>query len=64
MTRDDINNLIGETVMVEFRSGNVTRGKLGFTKEFSEKYGWRKPNYYTINEYDFLASHIKSIKEV
>ena len=64
MTRKELDNMIGKTVMVEFKCGNVIRGKLGFTKEFSEKYGWRKPNYYTIKEYDFLASHIKSIKEV
>lgn len=64
MTRKELDNMIGKTVMVEFRSGGVIRGKLGFTKEFSEKYGWRKPNYYTVDEYDFKVSYIKSIKEV
>lgn len=63
MTRDKLNSYIGKCVTVTFKDGATTTGVLGFTPEFSSKYGYRKPNYYTCNEWDFKVSHIKSIKE-
>ena len=36
-------------------------GILGFTSEFSEKFGYRKPNYFTVKDLDFKVSHLKSI---
>lgn len=63
MTREKLNSYLGKQVKIQFKDGNTVFGTLGFTKEFSQKYGYRKPNYYTCNLWDFKVSHVKSIRE-
>ena len=46
------------------RDGKVIEGRLGYTKTFSGKYNYRKPEYFTVQDYDFLVSHIKKIKVI
>lgn len=64
MTREKLNSYLGKQVEIQFKDGSTVFGTLGFTKEFSQKYGYRNPNYYTCNHWDFKVSHIKSIREV
>lgn len=57
--------LVGKKVKITFKSnGKEIIGELGFTKEFSEIYNYRKPKYFTIRNYDFLVSHIKKAVEI
>lgn len=64
LTVKDLHELVGKNVEVVFRDGDVHKGVLGYTTEFSAKYGYRKPNYFTIGDYDFKVSHIRSIKTI
>lgn len=65
MKKDELMQLVGKRVRVTFILGcggvEIT-GILGYTKEFSEKYDYRYPNYFTINEYDFKVSHVKKVE--
>lgn len=63
MTRAELREYLGKNVTVVFKDGKTEQGILGFTPEFSEKYGFRRPNYFTINNTDFKVSHIKKITE-
>lgn len=55
-------NMVGLNVIVEFFDDTEITGFLGYTKEFSEKYDYRKKNCFTIDKYDFRASHVKKIR--
>ncbi len=59
-TADTLKEYIGRPVKITFTDGETAEGTLGYTEEFSEKYGYRKPNYFTVGDYDFKVSHIKS----
>lgn len=59
-----LNSFVGRNVVIFFKDGEIIRGKLGFTEDFSEKYGYRKPNYYTIESIDFLVSHIRDVEQI
>lgn len=61
-TRRELDNYIGKNVDVTLFDGSTLSGVLGYTPEFSEKYGWRKPGCFTIDKYDFKASHIINIE--
>ena len=60
-TRRELDNYIGKNVNVTLFDDSTLSGILGYTPEFSEKYGWRKAKCYTIGKYDFRASHVKRI---
>ena len=65
MKKADLMQLVGKRVKVIFKEscgGGESTGILGYTKEFSEKYNYRHPNYFTINQYDFRASHVKKVE--
>lgn len=65
MKKANLMKLIGKKVKVTFKSNDKEIiGVLGYTKEFSEKYDYRKPKYFTIRNYDFLVSHIKKAVEI
>ena len=61
MTRAELREYLGKNVTVVFKDGDTEQGILGFTPEFSEKYGFRRPNYFTINDTNFKVSHIRKI---
>jgi hypothetical protein len=61
VTREKLDKYLGKEVRIHFKDGQVVYGVLGFTPEFSSKYGYRKPNYYTIGDLSFKASHIRSV---
>lgn len=62
MTNATLREYIGKRVVVRLFNNNEYEGVLGFTPEFSSKYNYRKPNYFTIKNLDFKVSHLKSIK--
>lgn len=65
MKKSELMQLVGKMVRVTFIKecgGKEITGVLGYTKEFSEKYDYRLPNYFTINEYDFKVSHVKKVE--
>ena len=62
MTREKLNSYLGKRVTIQFKDGATVSGILGFTPEFSQKYGYRKPNYYTCSNWDFKLSHVRTIK--
>lgn len=61
MKKGKMAQFLGKNVEITFLDGRVEKGVLGYTKEFSAEYGWRKPCYFTINDTDFKVSHVKSI---
>lgn len=64
MKISDVQQYLGKYVRILFFDGTEREGVMGYTSCFSYKYGYRKPNYYTIGELDFKASHVKKIKEI
>ncbi len=63
MTQENLDSYLGKEVSITFKDGTTSTGKLGFTEEFSQKHGFRKPGYYTCGSYDFKRSHVRSIGE-
>ena len=59
-----LDSLIGKAVEVVLSDNFTIRGVLGYTLEFSEKYKYRKPNFYTCGDVDFRKSHVKHIREL
>lgn len=59
---NELDRLIGKAVEVVLFDNTVIKGVLGYTAEFSEKYKYRKPSYYTCGDYDFRKSHVKKIR--
>lgn len=59
-----LDGLIGKAVEVVFFDGATATGILGYTPEFSAKYGYRKPNFYYCGAWIFRKSHIKRIRRV
>ena len=54
--------LVGRKVEIVFFDDMVKTGILGYTPEFSEKYGWRKADRFTLGNWDFRVSHTKKSK--
>lgn len=62
MKKDELMRLVGKRVKVTLKFSNKELiGILGYTKEFSEKYDYRRPKYFTIRNWDFLVSHVKKV---
>lgn len=64
MKKSELMDMVGLNVEIRFPDGEVRKGVLGFTPEFSSQYGYRKPNYFTIGDIDFKVSHIKSVRVI
>ena len=62
-----LDSLIGKYVTILFKDNTIIDGILGFTEEFSAKYQYSKPYYYTcenpFKKVCFRKSHIKKIME-
>lgn len=63
MKKEELLAYVGKEVTVVFKDGTEEKGVLGYAKEFSTKYNYRKPDCFTLNNWDFKVSHIKKIKE-
>ena len=64
MRKDELMKLVGKKVEIVFFDDEVKTGILGYTPEFSEKYGWRKANMFTLDNLDFRVSHTKKVKVI
>lgn len=62
MKKSDLFQFVGDFVVVTLKSGKTIRGYLGYTREFSSHFGFRKPDYFTVGDYDFKVSHIKKFE--
>ena len=63
MTRAELLNIVGKKVKVYFKdSERGIYGMLGYVYNFSEKYGYRKPGYFFIDNTSFKVSHIKKVE--
>ena len=61
MTIEQLKKYIGQIVEIVFTDNSHIAGELGYTPEYSAKYGYRKSNYFTVNNCDFKVSHIKAL---
>ena len=64
MTNKELHTLVGKEVEVVFKHGEPRRGILGFADDFSAKHGYRKANYFYVEDMSFKVSHIKKIKQI
>ena len=64
MKRADLMNMIGSLVKVVFKDGKEATGTLGYTDKFCEEQGYRKPNYFTVGDWSFKASHVKKCTRI
>lgn len=58
MTREELMSYVGQEVTVTLCRETRVHGRRGYTPEFSAAYGFRKPGYFTIQNYDFKVSHV------
>mgnify|MGYP007122068577 CR=1 FL=1 len=64
MKKDEMIAYVGRRVFVCLKnSKEVLYGRLGYVKEFSDKYGYRQPYYFFIGHTSFKASHVRKIIE-
>lgn len=64
MTKTELTGYIGKKVSIYFKDREkCISGTLGFVYDFSEKYGYRKPNYFYIGNTIFKVSHVRKLVE-
>lgn len=61
MTIKQLSGYVGSNVEITFYDGKTKKGVLGYSKEFSAKYGYRKVGYFYIDNLCFKVSHIKKL---
>ena len=61
MTKSVLMKYVGKTVIVTLFDSTCLLGKLGYVNSFSDKFNYRKPNYFFINHTCFKVSHVSSI---
>lgn len=61
MLKAELNKYLGLEVTVVLYDDSTLNGVLGYVPIFSEKYNWKTPNYYYIDNYNFRASHVKQL---
>ena len=64
MKKADLMNMVGSIVKVVFKDGKEAMGTLGHTDKFCEEQGFRKPNYFTIGNWDFKVSNVKKCEKI
>lgn len=64
MTKADLMKFVGKKVTVYFKDReSMIYGTLGYVDKFSEKYDFRKPDYFYIHHTSFKVSHVRKIEE-
>lgn len=64
MTNAELMSYVGKTVHVYFKGEEKgIYGTLRYADEFSEKYNYRKPNYFYIGHISFKVSHVRKLVE-
>ena len=54
----------GENVRIKLIDNTELEGKLEYIPEFTEKFGYRKPGFFSIGNTSFRASHVKTLKVI
>lgn len=63
MTKAELMSLVGKKVHIYFKDGERgIYGTLGYADEFSEKHGYRKPNYFYVGNTSFKISHVRNVR--
>ncbi len=62
MSKEQLNAMLDKNVEILFNDGTVERGKLGYTPNFSPKYGYKPAHCYTVGDISFKASHVKTAR--
>lgn len=63
MTKAELMKFVGKKVTVYFKDReSMIYGTLGYVDEFSEKYDYRKPDYFYIGHTSFKVSHVRKIE--
>lgn len=63
MTKAELMKFVGKKVTVYFKDReSMIYGTLGYVDEFSEKYDFRKPDYFYIGHTSFKVSHVRKIE--
>lgn len=64
MTKAELMSYVGKKVHIYFKGEEKgIYGTLGYVDEFSEKYDYRKPNYFYISNTAFKVSHVRKLAE-
>ena len=64
MTKAELMTYVGKKVLIIFKDRErAIYGTLGYVDEFSEKYDYRKPNYFYIGHTSFKVSHVRKMIE-
>lgn len=64
MTKAELMKLVGKKVFIFLKpEERGICGILGYVDEFSEKYDYRKPNYFYIGNTSFKVSHVRKLAE-
>lgn len=62
MTKTELMQYVGKKVHIYFKGEEKgLYGTLGYVKEFSAKYDYRKPNCFYIGNTSFKVSHVRSL---
>ena len=64
LRKDELMWYVGKTVKILFKDGETIQGVLGYADEFSSKHGYRKPNYFYIDNISFKVSHMKKLERI
>lgn len=64
MTNKELHAFVGKSVEVIFRNGKSIKGILKFADDFSAEHGYKKANYFYVEDMSFKVSHIKKIKQI
>lgn len=62
MNKEELMKDVGNYVELTLFDGTELKGTLGYTTEFCEAQGYRKPNYFYIGDYCFRVSHVKKLR--
>ena len=64
MTKAELMMYVGKKVHIYLKNGERgIYGTLGYADEFSAKHGYRKPNYFYIDNTSFKVSHVRKLVE-
>lgn len=57
-----LNQFLGKNVTITLFDGTILKGTLQFCAKFCKEHGYRKPNYYYIENTSFKASHVTKVE--
>lgn len=55
---------VGKNVKIKLLDNKELIGRLEYIPEFNEKFGYRKPGFFSIGNTSFRSSHVKRLEEI